>query len=487
MKKSLAPLLFLSAAVLVLASPPAAAGLLESMPAGSDVYLAFDPGAVGMERFLEALASSPVVRDGDMEQLRGILGFDPMDWASWTGALALDPEGEIGLQIDAGEFDVTFVALYLPSSDPSAVDRFFHDVFDEADGFHGILELRRSGDHTVVLIAEDPEGAAAFDPSGPSLGDDPEFEALAGGDTDGNRLGAVYADLSTVTAGEDLRSVLITASTDEERLLLGLSARAVDPDIARLTAMLSPSPGNASFGVPGGTDGTLRLCVDMAALDSLLGESGITAEYDAEAASLGLMPAGDLLGLFSGETLLTLSASGGGYATILQIGLEDPDGAEDLLRFVKTLMDGTGGGSITGFDLAGTSCYRIDAPILPWSGTIEYGIFGGTLVLAAGCSLRDPSGSEEYGDWIADRGIGLEPDAAALLTATPGVLRWTLGNESALLRGLSGPAGSLDIVAASLEAEGDLLSLRASLVPTDGDPARLVNRILTVLAGILFR
>ena len=73
---------------------PASGGLLSSMPAGAATSTSPSiPTRLGWTAFLESLASTSLATDGDMEQLREILGFNPLSWNSWAGSMALDIGG----------------------------------------------------------------------------------------------------------------------------------------------------------------------------------------------------------------------------------------------------------------------------------------------------------------------------------------------------------------------------------------------------------
>jgi hypothetical protein len=477
----------LLAATIALSAPAALGGLLESMPSGYDFYLAFDPEAVGMDRFLEALAATPLGTDGDIQQLGAILGFDPMDWNAWSDALALEPDTEIGLIIDMGGSDPSLIGLYLPTSDQAAVEDFFRVLIASAPDFDGSLKFRQTEDHLIILVAEDLHAVTAFDPSGPSLDSDPDFGDMAGSDPGGTSLGSIYLDLSALNEGEDLSTVLFRAAVDDDRLRMSLSARTVDPDVSRFASVITGSPGNASFGVPDGTDGTLRVSLDMESILTLLIGEGITAEYDAGATEFGFMPASEFLDLFSGEMLLTLATAQDNYSAILQLDLEDPVSAGRLLALIRTVLDGAEGDVIRTFDLDGTPCYSVDVSIAPGIRTLEYGILDDALVIAGGCRLRDPRDDTDYEDWIDDRAPDTDTGSTVLFTASSVLLQDLLGNDSVLLRDFSRLTGGLDIATASLNVEGDILSFLVTLDPSSGDPGPMVTRILmTFFLGVLF-
>lgn len=470
----------LLAVVLTCCSIPAGAELLGSMPSGSDIYVTFSPDAIGIDRILNMLASSPVADDGDLDQMREAIGFDPLDWSEWERTLRLVPGGEIGILVENGQFDVGLIGLFLPGTDTEAVQEFFTMITSSSD-FRGSLKFREMDGAQVVLMAEDPDRIASFGYGYGRLEDTIDFMPI-----EGVPVAGVYLDLADMTGSEDLQSALFQSAMDGSLLHMGLAVRYTDRDVLRLTSLLADEAGSTEFGVPEGTDGTLRISFDMTALETLLSEEGISRDMAAGLESLGF-PFPNFLALFSGDAFLSVSDSNGRLAGMIQIGLGDPEQAEALLALISLVLNGTEGPSITPYDLDGTTCFRVPAPVTPDIRSVEYGVFDSKLVVALGCSLQDPIEWTRYDDYLSEEGLGIGGSHALTGTASSELLITMAG----MGRGVSGPLGiqipDFQRVAGAVTVEDGMISIEAMVETSADGPAPFISELLgSFLLGALF-
>lgn len=463
---------------------PASADLLDIMPAGQDAYIAFDPDAAGLARFLQTIGESPLARD--MGDIGEAIGFDPLVWSEWVSALSLEPGHEIGFILNSDPDDVSSIGFYLPTSSEDAVIRFFDGITGPETNFRGVIRYCTVDDYVIVLMAENEENAAAFDPDGRGLSQDSTYRELASAPLDGSLVGTIYIRFDDLLGNHDVESGLFRAATDGPNLTMLLSTNILNPEVLRITRVLSPEAGSADFHVSEGTEGALRLNLDMPTLIRLLEEEGIVREFSMGIEEFGFESFSDFLSLFSGDVLFTIESDHRQYSAALQFGLADPTGMEDLLAIIKMSMDGTDGFIVTEFDCDGTTCYTTTAPIAPGIQAVEYGVLQNVLVIAGGCSIREPATGAYYESFVQDNGLGISSGPGLVASAASTLIRDILGMEGELPSYIETLYGNLDHVAGSLRADEGRFDLRLVLEAGNGDPASLINGLLASFAMGMF-
>ena len=464
---------------------PASAGLLDIMPAGQDAYIVFDPDAVGVARFLQTIGDSPLGRD--MDDVREAIGFDPLVWSEWVSTLSLEPGREIGFILDSDPDEMSAIGFYLPASSEDAVMRFFDGITGPETSFRGVIRYCTVEDYVIVLIAANEENAAAFDPEGRSLTEDATYRDLASTPLDGSPVGTIYIRFADLLGNHDVESGLFRAATDGANLTMLLSTNILNPEVLRVTRVLSPEAGSADFHVSEGTEGALRMNLNMPALIRLLEEEGIVREFSMGIEEFGFESFSDFLSLFSGDVLFTIESDHRQYSAVLQFGLADPTGMEDLLAVIKMSMDGTDGFIVTEFDCDGATCYTTTAPIAPGIQAVEYGVLQNVLVIAGGRSIRETAIGAYYESFMRDNGLGISSGPGLVATAASTLIRDILGMEGELPHSVETFYGDLNHVSGSLRVDEGRFDLRLVLEAGNGDPSSLVIGLLTTFGvGVLF-
>ena len=444
--------------------------LITELPAGMDFYLTVSPEKVGMARILEAVEESGLGGEPQLAAMGAALGFDPLDWDEWVGAMGLDPQGEIGFAGYMAGGEMTALALFLPVTDSQALQSFLELVPEEAPMEAGQW---REG-WWAVYFSEVPqqlqsimEGAAEEG----QLGEDPDFDSL----------------WPAVSGPEAVAYMYLRAhgENDLEALLLSLE---VDGTVARTMAAIVPSenemlegmevmtrgPSGSEPGLPTGMDVVARSTVDMGAVADMASEQ-MPPDANQGLAMMGFDSIDDMLGMFSGDSWAAVDLSGESVRGLVVIGLDD---AEAMAGFLSRLSGfaAMGGQEIETIAEGGVTGYRIPLPpeVGPWP--LEIGVSNSGLFILWGYSLGDVSG------WSAEpashEALGIDHQAPLYIS----------GDLTDLRRHL--PPGAEEFMpsasrfAISMDADGDALVLQGALDTGSDNP--LAEVFTGFLAGMSY-
>lgn len=462
-------------------APADESALLETLPGGHDLYLSFRPEEIGMERLLASLGRSLPGGTDDPVGDPGALGFDPFDWSEWSERLALDGSREIGLIVDFDSGEAVLVALYLPSSDPGAVERLFSGLAGGTDGFEGVIGFRRAGDWTVAIRAADPETLDGFETAGgPDLTADPEYARLTEIADGVPRVLSLYAGAGASADGSGLRGVLLLAGSDGARLDLRILTDFREEVVGEYTALLAEGPRGADVRLPGSPGCAVRLSLDMDAVEGLLASTGLDRELGQGLGMFGFETLEELLALFDGDIHLGVRLTGDVYEGVLELGLLDPAGMQRLLGVLHGMATAAGEGPET-FEQDGSTCYRMESPGTGGAERLEIGVLDDRLVIAGGVTLAEVSGGPGFRAVLEESGLGIPDEGGLLFVADPALL----GPMTSIDRvpGAGEALAGIGRIGGSLRTAGGLIDLRLTLLTEGEEPFVALAEAVGAFAG----
>jgi len=460
--------------------------LIGTMPAGYDIYAAVNPEGVGIIGILNVLASSSIACDGDIDQMQEVLGFDPLNWANWVDALALDRGRDVGFIVngESSEGDVSLVCLYIPSSNHELVQEFFTDLMAHSGEFHGELKFRETGGYSIVLIAENAGILDGFEPgSGPVLASDPDYIRLTGGNALNAPSASVFIRFEDIMEEDDVHSMLFEMQSDGPELSLRLAAYTTDPEVVRQSSVLAVSPMSPDIRIPASASSILRISFDMASLKEVSQELGIDQDMSQGIEMFGFDSFNELLNTLSGEICLSYGASDEQYSAAIQIGLIDTEGFDYLLNLISTMIAGTEDNGLTMFDIDGATCYSVEGNVAPGIESIEYGVLDNTLMIAGGCSLTDIVNGLEFEEFIDEQGMGISSNHGAVFVSDIETIKDAMGFplNMAAQTNVDDVTSPLSTVAGTLDIDEGLFELVVILEASDGNPFPMAAEILAAM------
>jgi len=400
--------------------------LLESLPAGHDIYLTFNPEGIGMQQILEAVDSA-FPNDG-LQELTDALGFDPMDWNGWREVLSIEAGKEVGIVVDKGVHDVSLVCIYVPSDDLDSVSSTFTSLMGVSGNFRGVLEFREMNDYTIVIIAETQLIADGFEPDIDPLGtSDSQLSRLRSDDFPGGSDAVVYIRFSDIIEDELLDGAVLEMGVAAETLRVQLSFSSSDPDVAEYASIVEPTDPAMHFLVAEGSTGVFRMNLNIEALYTLLSNLGIQREFDQGMDEFGFGSFEEFLNSFTGDLCFCYGTEEGADFIEVQLGLADPDA---IAAFIELIPDITGDGeAISEFTLDGYTFFRMGGSDSPRSDTIEYGIQDDVLLFAVGSGISHMLEGSGFEDYIAEYGMGVGPEHCLVFTSDTQLLEDLFGNR----------------------------------------------------------
>ena len=252
------------------------AGLLDSMPAGHDIYLTFNPAEIDVDEVLSSVEEIITSQGGPLPLVvSGMLGFDPFDWDGWTDALALRADGEMGILVnmDSSGDEPELIALFLSSDDVNEVESFFDGLMAQADDADASFIVTESEGYVVVAIAP---SQAAVDGFGESLGTlldtDEEFSQLREKSTAGVPAIEIFAHIGLMSRQAEVETMLLTCFVDDTRLGFQFLVRTLNMEAIESSRVVASSANAASANIPSDATGALRVSVDIEAVKELVRE-----------------------------------------------------------------------------------------------------------------------------------------------------------------------------------------------------------------------
>ena len=448
--------------------------LLDSMPAGHDFYLAFNPLEADLDELLSILSDSLNTDGIGIGEIEEILGFSPLEWSGWVDALALRPDSDIGLIMDLHRDDIGVLNLILPSDDLASVERFFTGIDNRMDDFDSDLSFTESGGYTIVTFSLDTQellndSLFALD-SG--IRNDEDYISLRGNSNLENSVFAIYAKLEDCHEIEGTESLLFTCTADNSVLRFALNIALVGDDVMTFTSMLAPSPNDGDISIPPDVAGILRISLNMQIVKDFLYSKGIDREFEPGIEDFGFSSFGEFLDSFSGDIYFGFNLTEYSHAGFLQLGIRDPEAIDRMLCFIYTTIAGFSDPGMTSFDLDGHRCYRVSGNPSMGIDSIEFGIINDMVVISGDFTLEDIAGGVSLSDYIRRNGPGVDNETGVLLSleVEPLILNRDFDIEIRRIADLSG----ITRLAASVDVDNEIVRISASMEFSGGNPIQRV-------------
>ncbi len=458
--------------------------LLDSMPAGHDFYLTFNPLEADLDELLSILSDSLNMEDITVLEIEELFGFFPLEWSGWVDALALRSDGDIGLIIDLHRDDIGVLNLILPSDDLASVERFFTGIDNRMDDFDSNLSFAESGGYTIVTISEHAaeEPLLALDCG---IRNDEDYISLRGNSNLENSAFAVFAKLEDFHEMEGTESLLFTCTADNSVLRLVLNIALVGDDVMTFSSMLAPSPNDGDISIPPDVAGILRISLNMQSVKDYLYSKGIDREFEPGIEDFGFSSFEEFLDSFSGDMYFGLNLTEYSHAGFLQLGIRDPEAIDRMLYFIYTTIAGFSDPGMTSFDLDGHRCYRVSGNPSMGIDSIEFGIINDMIVISGDFTLKDIADGISMNDYIRRNGPGVDNETGVLLSleVEPLILNRDFDIEILRIADLSG----ITHLAASVDVDNDIVRISAAMEFSGGNPIqRLFQAVVSVGAGLTF-
>lgn len=416
-------MLLLILLVLSCGQAPREASLLDAMPAGHDIYLTFNPSEIDIDEVLSSVEE--IVSQGESMPMvvSGMLGFDPFDWDGWTDALALIPDGEMGIVIDMDDSgdEPELIALFLSSDDANEVEDFFAALMAQADDDDASFLVTESEGFVVVAVAPSQASIDDFEESlGTLIDNDEEFNRLREKSTAGVPAVEIFAHIGLMSRTDEIETMLLSCFVDDSRLGFQILVRTLNMEAIESSRVVASSANAGSANIPSDATGAIRVSVEMDAVKELMAEN-MPPEAQMGVAMLGFESINDLFDAFSGDTYFSIRTDGSEFAGVIQYGLSNQGAIEDLLDNLSGMM-AMSGQAFTTIDFQGSTCYTFEAEIAPGIDGIELGIVDNFLAVAGGYTLSDLADGKSFSDYLEDTGLGIEDEGGFVIVANLGEL-----------------------------------------------------------------
>lgn len=449
--------------------------LLDSMPAGYDVYLTFNPEEIGMEEVLSDLTDEISPLRENLVEVEDILGFTPLDWNGWVDALALDPEGEIGLIIDFNRNDVVLIAIYMSSSNTAVVEQYFIRITEHADDSE--ILITESGGYTIAVIAHSSTVLEQFEESlGIGIDSDESFNRFREKSSSDLAAAELFVRLGEFSGQDDIESLLITCSTDETILKLNLLVLITGDDAIRYSSIIASEPNGDDVNIPSDISGALRISFDMETLRSFILSEGLNREFEPGMEMFGFGSVEELLDAFSGDTYFALNLENDEYAGVLEYGLTATDAVDQMLSKIYSLFMMSGGYDLSSFDFQGSTCYGIKGYLADGIDATEFGVFDDMFVIACGFTLQDVAEGISFENYIASSGLRMENSGGLMLVADMEPIAAIMGLNSQLNQEID--FGNIGYIVLSAGVNDGLLVMNAALDTGEENPFLIISDVL---------
>ncbi|MCK5115852.1 MAG: hypothetical protein KAR44_04585 [Candidatus Aegiribacteria sp.] len=454
--------------------------LLDSMPAGHDFYLTFNPEEADIEELLLILSDSLNSDDIRIREIEEILGFFPLEWSGWVDALALRHGSDIGLTVDRHRDDIAVLNLILPSEDPVEVERFFTGISNRIEEFDSRLSFTESEGCTIVTISQSAEEHSLFvlDSGIRNYGD---YIRLRGSAAIHDAALMLYAKPDDFLDTEGIGSILFICTVDNSILRLTLDISFESDDVMTFTSMLAPSPNSGDIFIPSDVTGMLRISLNMQSVKDFLYSQGIDREFEPGIEDFGFSSFEEFIDSFSGDLYFGFELTEYSHAGFLQFGIRDPEAIDRMLYFIYTAVAGFSDPGMTTFDLDSHRCYRVSGNPSMGIDSIEFGIINDMVIISGDFTLKDIAGGISFSDLIRRNGLGMDNETSVLLTSEtePFSVNRDLPMEMRKTADLS----SITRFAASADVDGNIISVTAALEFSEGDPIQRIFQTVVSSGG----
>ena len=445
--------------------------LLDSMPAGYDIYVTFRPSEIDADAILSNIKEIAMQAQQQMPfPVAGVLGFDPFDWDAWVSTFALDPEGEIGLVIALADDEPELIALFLPSTDAEKLQEFVDALVSQAPDMEAIPLITESEGYVILAGAPRQSILDEFNASlGTHVGTDDIYAELREQSVPCTSAIEVFVDAS-VLAESEMEAMLVTCFSVESNLSIQFISRMYSMEALEYSALVSHEPSGNSMKIPADATCAMHVSADMAALKEMV-TSNMPPDAEMGAAMLGFESINEILDIFSGDAWFALQTDGDTYSGMVAYGLSDTGALQELLDKLSGLM-GMSGEDYTSFQFQGNTCFRIDVGGLAGIESLEIGVVDDVFVVAGGYTLQNVADGVTFDNYLERTGLDIEDEGGFALAADVGALAdaYELNRETDNIVDFE----DLGFVTISGTADGAIIQFNASIDFGSGNPFAII-------------
>ena len=453
--------------------------LLDSMPAGYDIYVTFRPSEIDAGAILSNIREIAMQAQQQMPfPVAGILGFDPFDWDAWVSTFALDPEGEIGLVIALADDEPELIALFLPSTEPDRVQEFIDGLVSQAPDMEAIPLITESEGYVILAGAPEQSILDEFNASlGTHVGTDEIYAELREQSVPCTSAIEVFID-APVLAESGQEAMLVTCFSVESNLSIQFISRMYSMEALEYSALVSHEPSGNSMKIPADATCAMHVSMDMAALKGMV-TSNMPPDAQMGAAMLGFGSINELLDIFSGDAWFALQTDGENYSGLVAYGLSNAGALQELLGNLTGLME-MAGEDYTSFQFQGNTCFRIDVQGLPGIESFEIGVVDDVFVIAGGYSLQNVADGVTFDNYLERTGLDITDEGGFALAADFGALAdaYDLNRETDNIVDFE----EFGFVTMSGTADGAVIQFNVSIDLGSGNPFSIITDTIAKLA-----
>ncbi len=445
--------------------------LLDSMPAGYDLYVTFRPSEIDADAILSNIKEIAEQAQQQMPfPVAGVLGFDPFDWDAWVSTFALDPEGEIGLLIALADDEPELIALFLPSTDAEKVQGFIDDLVSQAPDMEAIPLITESEGYVILAGAPRQSILDEFNASLEThVGTDEIYAELREQSTPCTPAIEVFIDAS-VLAESEMEAMLVTCFSVESNLSIQFISRMYNMEALEFAAVVSQHSSGNSMKIPADATCAMHVSADMAALKEIV-TTNLPPDAQMGAAMLGFESIDEILDIFSGDAWFALQTDGDTYSGMIAYGLSDPGALQELLGKLSGMM-GMSGEDYTSFQFRGNTCFRIDVGDLAGIESLEIGVVDDVFVVTGGYTLQNVADGVTFDNYLERTGLDIEDEGGFALAADVGALAdaYELNREADNIVDFE----EFGFVTMSGTADGAIIQFNASIDFGGGNPFAII-------------
>ncbi|MBN2608488.1 MAG: hypothetical protein JXA64_05180 [Candidatus Fermentibacteraceae bacterium] len=456
------------------------ATLLDSMPAGYDIYITFNPSEIDAAAILSDFREIAFDNGQQLpEPVAGILGFDPFEWDEWVGALALDPDREIGLVIAMGEFEPELITLFLPSTDADKLREFVGYLYPRIPEMEALTRIIESDGYVIFAAAQAQSFLDEFEASLETLvGTEDDFSSLRELSNGGTPAAEVFIG-AAILEEEGFGSLLISCLSVESTLTLQFITRIHDIEGLEYAAAVSRKTSGNSMRVPADATAAIHVSIDMAMIKEMV-STGLPQDAQTGAAIMGFDSIDDILDIFSGDVWFALQTDGYSYSGMIAFGMNDAGALRSLIGKLTGLMD-MSGEEYDSFEFQGNTCFSVDVVGLAGLASIEAGIVADAFVLSGGYTLQDVADGVSFDEYLERTGLDIADDGGFALAADIGALAaaYDLNSEAGNIIDLE----EFGFVSMSGSSNEDIYEFNVSVDFGSGDPFSTLTGVFAALAS----
>jgi hypothetical protein len=455
------------------------ATLLDSMPAGYDVYATFSLSEINPGEILTKLED--VFSEAQQQMpfpIAEVLGFDPFDWDAWIETLALDPEGEAGLVVALADDEPELISFFLPSTDAGKVRDFIDNLISQAPDVEAITLITESEGYVVVALAPEQSILDEFEASlGTLTGNDDSFARLREYSVTETPSMEVFVGAAAL-GNSGVENMLVTCYTVESILSLQFIASIHDVEELEYAAFVSPESSGNSMNIPADATVAMHVSISMDDLKEMV-IPNLPQEAQMSAGMLGFGSLEELLDIFSGDAWFALHTDGNSYSGLVAYGLSDTEGARNLIDKLTSMM-GMYGEEYNSYQFQGNTCFSVDFGGNAGIETIEIGIVDDAFVVAGGYTLQEVADGNTFDDYLERTGLGIKDESGFALAADFGAVAeaYDLNEETGGLIDLE----DFGFVSMSGSFDEDVYQFNFSMDFGTGNPFEILTEVISMRA-----